>query len=196
MAESQSETGITPAALCFGKAAGDAVYAAYHDQEWGRPVTDEVALFEKICLEGFQVGLSWSVVLHKRAGFRKAFAGFDPDLVAAFGPADVERLLADAGIVRNRAKIEACIGSARAVLALHASGGSLSDVVWGFRPVAHARPETSAHPASTPESAALAKQLRKLGFRFVGPVNMYATMQACGLVNDHVVGCPVGDGLR
>lgn len=163
----------------------------YHDTEWGRPVSSEVGLFERLSLEAFQSGLSWLVILRKRDGFRSAFAGFDPEAVAQFGDAEVERLLADEGIVRNRAKIEATIANARAVLEL---GGEFVPLVHSFAPVSHERP-ADGPPGSTAESAALSKGLKKRGFRFVGPTTAYALMQATGLVNDHVVGCDAGDTL-
>ena len=176
---------------CFGD--GDPLYERYHDEEWGVPVRDERALFERISLEAFQSGLSWITVLRKREAFRAAFAGFDPEVVARFGPDDVERLLLDAGIIRNRAKIEATIANARALLELGAAGASLPELVWSFAPPP--RPEPVAQladlPASTPESVALAKALKARGFRFVGPTTAYAAMQACGLVDDHVAGCLV-----
>ena len=163
-------------------------YAAYHDLEWGRPVTDDVRLYEKLCLEGFQSGLSWLTILRKRDNFRAAFAGFDPAAVAAYGPDDVERLMADAGIVRNRAKIEATISNARLVSEL--AEGELDALLWSFAPVEHRRPASFAHvPATTPESVAMSKALRKRGFRFVGPTTMYALMQSAGMVDDHVDGC-------
>ena len=163
------------------------MYAAYHDDEWGRPLHGVTALFERLSLEGFQSGLSWLVILRKRAAFRAAFAGFDPAAVAAFGPDDVARLLADAGIVRNRAKIEATVHNARSVLALDTA---LDELLWSFAPPAHVRPATLADVASTsPESVAMAKELRRNGFRFVGPTTCYALMQAAGLVDDHVAGC-------
>ena len=174
---------------CFGT--GDPLMAAYHDEEWGRPVHDDTALFERLALEGFQSGLSWAVVLRKRPGFRAAFAGFDAATVAAFGDDDVARLLADPGIVRNRRKIEATISNARALVALHEAGGTLDEVLWSHRPTPdRPRPVTAADvPATSPESVALARQLRSLGFRFVGPTTGYASMQACGVVDDHLVGC-------
>ena len=164
-------------------------YQAYHDEEWGRPQRDEVRLFEKLCLEAFQSGLSWLTILRKRAAFRAAFAGFEPAAVAAFGPADVERLLGDAGIVRNRAKIEAAVANARAALELP---DGLSPLLWSFAPdpATRPRPRTFADvPATTAESTAMAKDLRRRGFRFVGPTTAYALMQACGLVDDHLAGC-------
>jgi DNA-3-methyladenine glycosylase I len=163
-------------------------YVAYHDEEWGRPVRDDVALYEKLCLEAFQSGLSWITILRKREAFRTAFAGFDPERVAAFGDADVARLMADAGIVRNRAKVLAAITNARAVLALDVP---LAELLWGFAPDrARPAPATLADvPAVTPESTAMAKELKRRGFRFVGPTTAYALMQACGMVNDHLAGC-------
>ena len=162
-------------------------YIAYHDEEWGRPVHDSRRLFEKLCLESFQSGLSWLTILRKRENFRAAFAGFDIERIAAFGDADRKRLLADAGIVRNRAKIDATIANARAALDV-----DLSDLLWSFAPEPRPRPRTSADiPASTPESKAMAKELKRRGFRFVGPTTAYALMQACGLVDDHIEGCLV-----
>lgn len=173
---------------CFGS--GDPLMETYHDEEWGRPVHDEHALFERIALEGFQSGLSWAIVLRKRPGFRAAFAGFDPQVVATFGDDDVARLLTDAGIVRNRPKIDATIHNARTLTALHEAGRTLDEVLWGHRPEHRARPATWADvPATTPESVALARELKGLGFRFVGPTTAYASMQACGVVDDHLVGC-------
>jgi DNA-3-methyladenine glycosylase I len=160
-------------------------YIAYHDEEWGRPVHDSRALFEKLSLEAFQSGLSWLTILRKRENFRAAFAGFDIARVAAFGEDDVARLMADAGIVRNRLKIDATIANARAAVDL-----DLAELVWSFAPDPRPRPATAADiPASTPESTALAKELKRHGFRFVGPTTAYAAMQACGLVNDHIAGC-------
>jgi len=167
-------------------------YVRYHDDEWGRPVRDDRALFEKVTLEAFQSGLSWLIILRKREAFRAAFAGFDPARVAAFGDADVERLMGDAGIVRNRAKIEATIANAGAAVAMADAGESLSELLWGFAPDPETRPAPQSMadvPATTPESAAMAKELKRRGFRFVGPTTAYALMQACGLVNDHVAGC-------
>ena len=169
-------------------------YVAYHDDEWGRPVTDDVRLYEKICLEGFQSGLSWLTILRKREGFRRAFAGFDPAAVAGFGPADVDRLLADAGIVRHRGKIEATIANGRATLQAQEQHGSLASLVWSFEPPRRGRPvpkRLGDLPTTTPESTALSKALRKLGFRFVGPTTAYAAMESLGLVNDHLAGCYV-----
>ena len=170
-----------------GWASSDPDYVAYHDEEWGRPVRDDRALYEKLCLEAFQSGLSWLTILRKRPAFRAAFAGFEPERVAAFGDADVARLMADAGIVRNRAKIEAAIHNARAVIALDTP---LSELLWSFAPDPRPAPETFADvPAVTPESTAMAAELKRRGFRFVGPTTAYALMQACGLVNDHLAGC-------
>ena len=168
-------------------------YLDYHDREWGRPVHDQARLFEKLCLEGFQTGLSWLTILRKRAAFRRAFAGFDPAAVAAFGDADVARLLADPGIVRNRRKVEATIANARAVLALE--GTSLDELVWSAAPATHPVPAGLADlPATTPESIALARELKRRGFRQVGPTTVYALMQACGVVDDHLAGCFVRGG--
>lgn len=169
-------------------------YAAYHDDEWGRPVVDDVRLYEKLCLEGFQSGLSWLTILRKREGFRAAFAGFDPEAVARFGEADVERLLGDAGIVRHRGKIEAAIANSRAVLDVQDRYGSLAALVWSFEPTRRGRPVPARLgdlPATSPESTALSKALKRHGFRFVGPTTAYAAMQSLGLVNDHLAGCHV-----
>ena len=174
---------------CFG--ADDPLYRAYHDDEWGRPVRDERGLFERLSLEAFQSGLAWITILRKRDSFRAAFANFEPEAVAAFDTDDVARLLADVGIVRNRLKVEATINNARAVLGLRDAGTSLPELVWSHRPDS-ARPAPAGWgdvPALTPESTALAKALKREGFRFVGPTTAYAGMQACGLVNDHLAGC-------
>ncbi|MBL0886704.1 DNA-3-methyladenine glycosylase I [Myceligenerans indicum] len=177
---------------CFGD--GDPLYEAYHDTEWGVPVHGETALFERITLEGFQSGLAWITVLRKRPAFREVFRDFDPVRVAEFGDADVERLLTDARIIRNRRKIEATVANAQALLALHDAGRTLDELFWSFAPDATAR-ERPAHwadiPSQTPASKALSKALKKEGFRFVGPTTMYAAMQACGLVDDHLATCPV-----
>jgi DNA-3-methyladenine glycosylase I len=174
---------------CFGD--GNPLYEGYHDEEWGVPVRDERGLFERISLEAFQSGLAWITILRKREAFREAFAGFDPEAVARFGEADVERLLADEGIVRNRAKIEATIANARATLALREAGTPLHELVWSFAPPPRAARVASLAelPAQTAESKALAKALKAAGFRFVGPTTAYAAMQACGLVDDHIAGC-------
>ena len=167
-------------------------YRAYHDLEWGRPVRGDQPLFERITLEAFQSGLSWLTILRKRPGFRSAFAGFDPRAVADFDDADVARLMADQGIVRNRRKIDATLQNARALVSMHEEGRSLDELVWSFAPPRRPRPTaTSLIPSQTPESLALSKALKQCGFTFVGPTTMYAAMQACGLVDDHVVGCHV-----
>ncbi|MFC8452523.1 DNA-3-methyladenine glycosylase I [Kitasatospora sp. NPDC057223] len=175
----------------WGESADD--YREYHDTEWGRPVHGDDALFERVCLEAFQSGLSWITILRRREGFRAGFAGFEIAKVAEFGPADVERLLQDTGIIRNRAKIEASIANARVARDLD---GGLDKLIWGYaghpdRPAPRALGEV---PAVTPESTALAKDLKKRGFRFVGPTTAYALMQACGLVNDHLADCHVRTG--
>ena len=171
---------------------GPPEYRHYHDEEWGRPVVDDTHLFEKLCLEGFQSGLSWLTILRKRDAFRGAFAGFDVASVAAFGPADVERLLADAGIVRHRGKIEATIANARATQAVQDADGSLAALVWRFEPAPRPGPRTLADlPAITSESVALSRELRRRGFRFVGPTTAYAAMQSLGLVDDHLHDCHV-----
>jgi len=164
----------------------DPLYVRYHDDEWGKPIRDDRRLFEKICLEGFQAGLSWLTILRKRENFRAAFAGFSIPAVAAFTEADVERLMADSGIVRNRAKIDAAIANARAA----AEVDDLDALIWSFAPPDRPAPRSYADvPAVTPESTALAKELKRRGFRFVGPTTAYAGMQACGLVDDHLEGC-------
>ena len=176
-----------------------AEYVAYHDQEWGRPVRGDQAIYERLCLEAFQSGLSWLTILRKRENFRAAFAGFDPAAVAKFGDDDVQRLLADAGIVRNRAKINATIVNARAALDIP---GGLSRRVWDYAGEPGPAPVTTDDvPAQTPGSKALSKELRRHGFTFTGPVTAYATMQACGIVNDHLAACYVrpavdGEGAR
>ena len=163
-------------------------YVAYHDEEWGRPIRDDNGLFERLTLEAFQSGLSWLTILRKREAFRAAFADFEPARVAAFGDEDVARLMADAGIVRNRAKIAAAVRNARAAQQVPEG---LDALLWSFAPPAgRPRPATLADvPATSPESAAMAKELKRRGFRFVGPTTAYALMQACGLVNDHLAGC-------
>ena len=167
----------------------DPLYVDYHDTEWGRRVRDEHGLFERVSLEAFQSGLSWLTILRKRPAFRSAFAEFDPAVVAGFTPADVDRLLTDAGIVRNRRKIEATIGNARVLMELDRPW---SELLWSFAPEPRSRPLTSADvSAVTPESTAMAKSLRRLGFRFVGPTTAYALMQATGMVDDHLGGCHV-----
>jgi DNA-3-methyladenine glycosylase I len=165
-------------------------YVGYHDDEWGRPVRDDVGMFERLCLEAFQSGLSWLTILRKRDNFRAAFAGFQIEAVAGFGPDDVDRLLADAGIVRNRAKIEAAIRNARAALELPSG---LAALVWEYaEPARNGKPAPrtlSDLPAATPESKALSRELKRRGFTFTGPVTMYSTMQACGIVDDHLAAC-------
>jgi DNA-3-methyladenine glycosylase I len=172
----------------------DPLYVRYHDEEWGFPVADEVRLFEKICLEGFQAGLSWLTILRKRESFRAGFRGFDVEAVARFGARDVARLLKDAGIVRHRGKILSTINNARRARELAEEKGSLAGFFWSFEPLAASRPKRLTWPvlrtmATTPASIALSKELRRRGFTFVGPTTAYAFMQAMGLVNDHVHGC-------
>ncbi len=175
----------------------DPLYDAYHDEEWGRPVRDERGLYERLCLEGFQSGLAWITILRKRENFRSAFAGFDPEKVAQFGERDVERLLGDAGIVRHRGKIEATIANAHGVLALREAGTPLHELVWSFRPESYGVPRTTADWfAQTPESKELSKRLKTAGFRFVGPTTVWAAMQACGIVNDHLAGCWVREDVE
>lgn len=178
---------------CFGD--GDPLYERYHDEEWGVPVHGERELFERVTLEAFQSGLAWITILRRREGFRTAFDGFDPAVVAGYDEHDVERLMADTGIIRNRAKITATIANARALLELHGRGFSLDELFWSAAPLVagtRPRPRTYADvPASTAESAALAKELKRHGFRFVGPTTAYAAMQACGIVDDHLADCPV-----
>jgi DNA-3-methyladenine glycosylase I len=172
-------------------------YVAYHDSEWGRPVRDDRGLYERLCLEAFQSGLSWLTILRKREAFRAAFAGFEIERVAAFDSADVKRLLADAAIVRNRAKIDAAIANARAATKLREDGESLADLIWSFAPEEGAAPRSYADvPSTTPESTALARELKRRGFRFVGPTTAYALMQACGLVDDHLVACAVRESVE
>ncbi len=179
----------TQGVRCFGD--GD-LLDRYHDAEWGRPVTTEWGMYERLCLEAFQAGLSWRTVLYKRAAFREAFAGFDPERVACYSARDVVRLMKNAGLIRNRLKIEAAISNARALIALHDAGESVVDLVWSFAPLRARVPRSRADvPATTAASEALSKALRAKGFRFVGPTTAYATMQAAGLVNDHIAGCPV-----
>ena len=174
----------------------DELYLRYHDEEWGRPVTDDRRLFEKICLEGFQSGLSWITILRKRDNFRRAFTDFDPAVVARFTGRDVQRLLKDAGIVRHRGKIESTVNNARRALELIDEKGSLAAYFWSWEPPPAARPRTLTRArllamSTTPESIALSKDLKKRGWTFVGPTTCYAFMQAMGLVNDHVNGCAI-----
>lgn len=168
--------------------ANDAEYSRYHDEEWGTPMRDPVRLFEKLCLEGFQAGLSWITILRRRPAFREVFLGFDPVLVAAMDEHDVERLLGDTRIIRHRGKIEATIQNARATLALDRP---IDELLWSFAPPARDAPFTAFAdvPATTPESTAMSAELRRRGFRFVGPTTMYALMQASGMVDDHLEGC-------
>ena len=177
---------------CFGE--GDPLYERYHDQEWGRPRRTEQPLYEKLCLEGFQAGLSWITVLRKRAALREVFAGFDPDVVAGYD--GVDALVTDARLIRSRAKLEACLRNARATLALRADGG-LTELLWSAAelpsPAYHAWGDV---PPSTAASGALATRLKKAGFTFVGPTTVYSLMQACGLVNDHLTTCPVRDEVE
>jgi DNA-3-methyladenine glycosylase I len=173
-------------------AGSDPLMVAYHDEEWGVPSRDERHLFELLTLEGAQAGLSWSTILRKREGYRSAFAGFDADTVARFGTSDVERLLGDAGIVRNRLKIESTIANAHAVLAVREERGSFADYVWEFvggEPIRNGWKELAEIPAETAESRTMSKELKGRGFRFVGPTICYAFMQATGLVDDHVTSC-------
>jgi DNA-3-methyladenine glycosylase I len=181
---------------CFGD--GDPMYERYHDEEWGRPVLDERGLYERVSLEGFQSGLSWLTILRKREAFRLAFAGFDPERVAEFGEDDVDRLLQDAGIVRNRQKIEATIANAKAILALRDTDTPFAALVMSHRPPERDTAPTSFAdvPGLTPESAIMAKQLKKAGFRFIGPTTAYALQQAAGHVNDHLARCPVRDEVQ
>jgi DNA-3-methyladenine glycosylase I len=201
MTENGIAVGADGVARC-GWADSAPEYRAYHDTEWGFPVADDVRLFEKLSLEGFQAGLSWLTILRKREAFRRAFAGFDFELVARFGERDVARLLADAGIVRHRGKIEAVINNAGRAVELVQAEGSLARYLWRFEPEAPLGPLDRAALAErsiTPESKALAKDLKRRGWRFVGPTTAYAFMQAMGLVNDHLGGCEARakvDGAR
>jgi DNA-3-methyladenine glycosylase I len=177
--------------LRCGWANADDEYRRYHDEEWGVPLHGDRPLFEKLCLEGFQAGLSWITILRRRPGFREVFADFDPEVVAEMGEHDVEALMHDTRIIRNRAKIEAAISNARVVLELTAdSPGALDELIWSFAPEPRPRPTSLAEiPATTPESVALSKALKKQGLRFVGPTTVYALMQSAGLVNDHLADC-------
>jgi DNA-3-methyladenine glycosylase I len=175
-----------------GWAGSDPLMIGYHDEEWGAPEHDDRRLFELLTLEGAQAGLSWSTILRKREGYRRAFAGFDPEGVARFGATEVERLLADPGIVRNRLKVESTVANARAVLAAQDELGSFNALVWSFvggAPVVNRFRSMDELPAETPVSLAMSKELKRRGFRFVGPTVLYALMQAAGLVNDHLVSC-------
>jgi DNA-3-methyladenine glycosylase I len=201
MAEDRTDPGLTvdddgtPRCPWAGPAPD---YVAYHDHEWGRPVDDDHRLFEKLCLEGFQSGLSWLTILRKREHFRRAFAGFDPSVVAGFGPDDVERLLGDAGIVRHRGKITSTVNNAARAIEVADEFGSLAAYAWSFEPDPAERPAvldwaTLAALPTSPTSVRLAKDLKRRGWTFVGPTTVYAFMQAMGLVNDHVQGCHVRD---
>lgn len=173
---------------------GTPIYERYHDEEWARPITDDQRLFERLSLEAFQSGLSWLIILRKRPAFRAAFADFDIGTVAGFGDDDRARLLDDAGIVRNRAKINATIANARAAVAMAEDGEGLGDLLWSFAPPARPAPRTFADlPSTTDESAAMARALKRRGFGFVGPTTCYALMQAVGMVNDHLAGCDARD---
>ena len=170
----------------------DALYVAYHDREWGVPVHDDTTLFEFLILESAQAGLSWITILRKREGYRAAYSGFDPEVVARFGPERVDEMLADPGIVRNRAKVEASIRNAQAFLAVQEDCGSFASYVWSFvdgRPIQHRWRRMAEVPAIGPVAGDLSKDLRQRGFRFLGPTTVYAHMQATGMVNDHLVGC-------
>jgi DNA-3-methyladenine glycosylase I len=174
------------------------MFERYHDEEWGFPVLDERGLFERMSLEAFQSGLSWRTILGKRDAFQAAFAGFDPILVARYDDGDVARLLADAGIVRNRAKIEATVANARATVAARAAGEPLDALVRAHAPAPRSKPPVTwaEVPPSTPESAALARELKRRDFHFVGPTTLYALMQACGLVDDHLASCPAREAVE
>jgi DNA-3-methyladenine glycosylase I len=177
------------AARCFGE--GDPVYERYHDEEWGHPVLDERGLFERMSLEAFQSGLSWRTVLLKRDAFREVFAGFDPDAIARFGDSDVDRLLADERIIRNRRKVEATLANARATVATRAAGEPLDGLIRARAPAPRGAPTSWGDvPSTTLETVALTSELKRRGFRFVGPTTLYALMQACGLVDDHLAWCP------
>ena len=181
--------------------ADDGIYAVYHDQEWGRPVRDDIRLFEKVCLEGFQAGLSWLTILKKRENFRAAFNGFNFEKVARFGERDVKRLLKDAGIVRHQGKIRSTINNAQRAIELVEECGSLSDYFWQYRPKPASRPRRMTYTAlmkltETAESKAMSKDLKKRGWSFVGPTTAYAFMQATGLVNDHIEGCHIRDQCK
>jgi DNA-3-methyladenine glycosylase I len=183
----EGRDGVTRCGWC----GDDPLYVSYHDREWGRPLHGDRALFELLTLEAFQSGLAWITILRKRDRFRAAFEGFDPERVAGYGEADRARLLADAGIVRNRAKVDATIANARAVLAMAEAGTSLDEVLWAHAPLPRPRPlrRLEEIPASTPASVAVAEELKRWGVRFVGPTVAYALMQSAGLVDDHLAGC-------
>lgn len=196
MTDRRTEAAAAPARAggarrCFGD--GDPLFERYHDEEWGFPVLDERGLFERLSLEAFQSGLSWRTILSKRDAFRVAFAGFQVDVLARYGGRDVDRLLADPSIIRNRAKIEATLANARATVAARDGGVPLERLVRSHAPKPGRRAPSSwaAVPSTTPESGALARELKLQGFKFVGPTTVYALMQACGLVNDHLAHCPI-----
>ncbi len=192
-------TGPDGVVRCAWGVEGDPLYRAYHDEEWGRPSRDERHLFEMLVLEGAQAGLSWSTILRKRDGYRRAFAGFDPAVVAGFRDDDLVRLLGDAGIVRNRLKVESAVANARAVLAVRDAGEELAGFLWSFvggEPHDRRAANLGELPAETAESRAMSRELKRHGFRFVGPTICYAFMQAVGLVNDHVLGCAAGEEIR
>lgn len=181
-----------PTTRCPWSLKGNELYREYHDTEWGVPVFDDALQFEFLVLEGAQAGLSWATILNRREGYRRAFAGFDAERIARFGKKDVERLMQDSGIIRNRLKIESTIGNARAFLDYRAAKGSFADYLWSFmdgRPKQNRYREQAEVPATSPESDAISKALKKLGFKFVGSTIMYAHMQATGMVNDHLVSC-------
>jgi DNA-3-methyladenine glycosylase I len=183
---------VTEPIRCEWAPLADPAYLAYHDEEWGVPVHDDARLFEMLTLEGAQAGLSWATILHKREGYRRAFAGFDPTKVARFTPARIQRLLADPGIVRNRLKVESAVNNARSTLSVREEFGSLDAYLWSFvggSPKVNRFRRLSDLPAETTESRAMSKDLKRRGFRFVGPTVCYAFMQACGLVQDHVKSC-------
>ena len=185
---------VVLAMRCFGE--GDQLYEHYHDHEWGRPIREERALLERLCLEGFQSGLSWLTILRKRDNFRLAFADFDPEVVATYGPGEIDELLGNTGIIRHRGKIEATVTNARAALELRDGGVDLGELIWSARPSLVGQKDDGAKTIGqtaslTPESVVLAKQLKAHGFRFVGATTAYSLMQACGVVNDHTHSCPV-----
>lgn len=183
---------MTDRTRCDWGGGDDALMVAYHDEVWGVPQRDDTALFEFLTLEGAQAGLSWRTILHKREGYLRAFDGFDAESVASYGEDRIAELLADPGIVRNRLKVRSTVANAAAILGLRAGGESLADYLWGFvggEPIVNSRRTMSDIPALTPEATAMSKDMKKRGFRFVGPTVCYAFMQACGMVNDHVVDC-------
>jgi DNA-3-methyladenine glycosylase I len=195
MTNSATRVGPDGARRCWW-ALSDPLYVGYHDDEWGFPVTEDRALFETLCLEGFQAGLSWLTILRKRPAFREAFSQFDIDTVAGFTDADVERLVADPGIVRHRGKIASTVNNARRVVELREEAGSLAAFVWRFEPPPPAGNGRQPIPSQTAESKALSADFRRRGWSFVGPTTVYAFMQAMGLVNDHLAGCDVGAGVE